>query len=145
MGIFFNLEEIEHKINSKLESVEEGSVFKGDGMFISADSTNGRGGYYFKVYDAENFSKATKVARLNLQKPEYEYHRTPGKNIWILNSSEMRKMINILKSVNDGKSVWDRLAEECNKSKSNGNLPKSLPMPDYMNIKVDSKRAKKLK
>ena len=93
----------------------------------------------------KNFSKATKVARLNLQKPEYEYHRIPGKNIWILNSSEMRKMINILKSVNDGKSVWDRLAEECNKSKSNGNLPKSLPMPDYMNIKVDSKRAKKLK
>lgn len=58
MGIFLNLEEIDHRINSKLEFVEEGSVFKGDGMFISADSTNGRGGYYFKVYDAENFFKS---------------------------------------------------------------------------------------
>lgn len=108
MGIFLNLESM------KTEVVNEKVVYRGNGISISTDSTSGRNGYYFKVYNNERYSKASKVARINLEHPDYEYH-SGDKRIWDLNSSEKKLLIDVLKSKNNNgdTTVWDDVVNNC--------------------------------
>lgn len=142
MGIFLNLEEMKNK-----EIINENVVYRGNGISISTDSTNNRNGYYFKIYDNESYSKATKVARINLEKPEYEYHKDK-KSIWDLSQSDKRLMIDILKSKNKNtnNTVWNTIVDNCVKfEKSYDSNISKLQMPDYMNLKFDKSKGNKLK
>lgn len=62
---------------------------------------------YFKVYDSESVTKASNVARIYFDEPEYVYpeHRESGKGVWYLNSYERKYLDNIL-SVPDN---WGKL------------------------------------
>lgn len=49
---------------------------------------------YFKVYDNDSYSKATKSARISFREPIYISHKNPdGKQAWILNSKDKRGLI----------------------------------------------------
>lgn len=57
---------------------------------------------YFKVLNAESFRKATKVARLHFKDSGMEHHNDGlGKQPWILNSKELKHIIELLKEPND--------------------------------------------
>lgn len=157
MGIFLNLEEnlvgeykekfIKNDNQLELEAINEFKIFEDDGISIAVDSTIGRNGYYFKVYNNRNYAKATKVARIDVEKADYVYHRSDGKSIWDMNKSELRSLISILNSpITGGSSVtiWDKILEACNEFKPNPKLS-NLEMPDYMEIKFDKAKGNKFK
>ena len=57
---------------------------------------------YFKLYNSNIISKATKVARISMLKPNYLIHKNDdGKENWILNNKEKRKLVNLLHSKNE--------------------------------------------
>lgn len=68
---------------------------------------------YFKVYNAESEQKATKVARIYFNRPEYVYpeHKESGKKVWYFNSLE-RKLLNNILSDPD---IWGQLVIALNK------------------------------
>lgn len=65
---------------------------------------------YFKVFNAESFRKATKVARLHFKDSGMEYHKDrSGKQQWKLNSKEIKRIVKLLKSNHtdyDGYTNW---------------------------------------
>lgn len=149
MGIFLNLEE-------NLNIIHEDVIHRGeDGtkMTICSHSTAGRNGYYFKVYNGADIMSSKKVARINLEKPEYEYHRDEyGKRIWVMSDNEIRKMIEILNSKSTwkktlGGTVWQDVVWQClkyEKSYTSSTMP-DLPMPDYTKLVFDGSRGNKFK
>lgn len=141
MGIFLNLEGTTNR-----EIIEEKVVYRGNGISISTDSTSGRNGYYFKVYDNESFSKASKVARINLEKPEYEYHGG-DKRIWDLSKSDKQLLINVLKSKSDdNNTVWNDVVSNCAEyEKSYKTNISNLEMPDYMKLEFNKSKGNKRK
>ena len=57
----------------------------------------GRDVRYFKLYNSNIVSKATKVARISFKKVNYLDHvNSDGKDEWILNNKEKRELIDIL-------------------------------------------------
>lgn len=57
---------------------------------------------YFKVFNAESFRKATKVARLHFKDSGMEYHKDQsGKQQWGLSSREIKRIVKLLKEEND--------------------------------------------
>ena len=65
---------------------------------------------YFKVFNAESFRKATKVARLHFKDNGMEYHQDRfGKQQWKLNFKEVKHIVKLLKSNHtdyDGYTNW---------------------------------------
>lgn len=65
---------------------------------------------YFKVFNAESFRKATKVARLHFKDSGMEYHKDrSGKQQWNLSSREVKRIVKLLKSNHtdyDGYTNW---------------------------------------
>lgn len=53
---------------------------------------------YFKVYNASNARKATKVARIKFRHPTYTIHSDMDRKInWILNSNEKQDLVKLFK------------------------------------------------
>ena len=68
---------------------------------------------YFKIFNNDSVSKATKVARISMINPRYMTHRNDdGKENWILTLSEKRYLINILNQkikINPNITNWQRI------------------------------------
>ena len=64
-------------------------------------STTRLGECYLKYYNKANYFKATKLARLNLRKPEKVYHRNNRESLeeWNLNSHDRKALCDFLDSV----------------------------------------------
>lgn len=84
---------------------------------------------YFKVLNAESFRKATKVARLHFKDSGMEYHKDgSGKQPWILNSQELKRLLKLLKSNhtdNDGYTNWQIACYQWNLE--NGLIKQGMP------------------
>lgn len=91
------------KLNEELEKYletqqlnEMATVGRVNGTYITVTADSGRNYYnqeYFKIFNSESPSKATKVARILFRRPEYIYHKDQYEQ-WILNSKE-RKALNL--------------------------------------------------
>ena len=131
-------EELENK--GLLEPIEESAIAFEPGMSIEADSTFNRNGYYFKVFDHIKPRCAKRVIRINLEKPEYEYHTG---NIWEMSNQDKKQLIALLNKDDN----WNKLKTACMDMK--GGVPDKhildLEMPDYMQLKFNSNRGNKFK
>lgn len=55
------------------------------------------GNPYFKAFDSDSFTKARRVARISMRKPEYIIHKDrAGKQPWTLNAQEKATLLEIL-------------------------------------------------
>ena len=85
--------DIERRITITEEVLLEGAVFKSPKMTIGVFPSDNRNyGYqaYFKVYNNENYKKATKIARIHFMNPSYEMHSNQH---WPLNTTEKKMLI----------------------------------------------------
>jgi len=92
------------KINEQLENYlqkctlnEMATVGRINGTYITVTADSGRNYYnqeYFKIFNNESPSKATKVARILFRRPEYIYHKDQYEQ-WNLNVKE-RKALNLV-------------------------------------------------
>ena len=115
---------------------------------------NRQGLEYFKLYNNVNWSKATKVARIEFRKPNYVLHTNKdGKENWKLNNREKIALIKALKMDSEDYPGYSNYQAaiihfnrekglSANKTKENlindlkypKFLPIDLPMPDYMKL-----------
>ena len=125
--------------NSFLENV----IYKNNGVFITVNPDIKRNwsseNAYFKIYNSENYRKATKVARITLIVPKYIIHSNDdGKGNWDLSSSERKLLDNIMHSKKNGISNWESLCTMFNNMIGRDlNFPKEIP--DFKNIKKEKK------
>ena len=128
-------------INSKeeIESILEGLVYSDDNnkMYFHLDNgATDRGlskSPYFKICNNKNFSKSSKIARISMTSPNYEYHGSQ-KLYWKLSNKEKKLLIqNLNKVISDGKTLWELLKEEADNETHNVNSEfiLGLEMPDY--------------
>ena len=118
---------------------------------------------YFKYYNCSTIPSATKVARIRIDKCQYVggRHKENGKQPWILNKTELKELMDILKSESDehiGLTRWQDIIITYNKDNFNlttkecltnnfenaqrdPKMPKHLqpldintPMPNYMEL-----------
>ena len=69
---------------------------------IWIENPSGFNNKYFKLYNNDSYIKSTKVARISMLKPNYLVHKNDdGKENWILNNKEKRKLVNLLHSKNE--------------------------------------------
>lgn len=102
---------------------------------------------YFKVYNSENISKATLVARVKADGSGYDYHTDgTGKKVWELTKSK-KKLIKALSKppkggdskISDCETVWDAIILGTNiEFDQNCKFPDK--MPDFSKIKFDSSK-----
>ena len=91
---------------------------------------------YFKVLNAESFRKATKVARLHFKDSGMEYHTDrSGKQPWILNSKEIKKIVKLLKEPNDSHDGYTNWQIACYQWNLENGLIKKFK--DYFSGKYD--------
>lgn len=100
--------------------LEELAVYRGDGILISVDGSgfsdrNFDKDPYFKVYNAESVSRATKIARISCKTFKQISH-TDRFDDWNLTKKDKKKIVDILlnKKSNFGdfsiyNSVWDAM------------------------------------
>lgn len=123
-----------------------------------------RNNKYFKFGNNSSWNKATKLARISLLKPVYLYHtNTNGVKDWELTTKEKRMLVDLLMSSSKTESLtnWQKVLGTYNQD--NYSLPiedwisdnwdkeeypdaftKDFPMPDYMLLEFDRKKAKNL-
>ena len=118
---------------------------------------------YFKYYNSEYNSTATKVARIRIDKPEYVggNHKERDLKKWILSNKEKQELIEILKTPSNdypGYTKWqdiiitynrdnfhlkaeDTIKGNLDKGTRNPTLPKHIvpfdidtPMPNYLQL-----------
>lgn len=131
--------ELTNEQENNLLNLNEVTIIKSDGIYISVDDESNRNFYgfedivYFKIYNSENFRKATKFNRIRVNIPDYEKHNVSyGKSFWFLNSKEKKKLINLLnriifdKTTNKNISVFNKICDSCKISR--------IPMPDYYQL-----------
>ena len=133
--------DIERRITITEEVLLEGAVFKSPKMTIGVFPSDNRNyGYqaYFKVYNNENYKKATKIARIHFMNPSYEMHSNQH---WPLNTTEKKMLIKILNTtiqINDVETttVWKELIGEYNRgiNDKSKHMPLNLVMPDYTQL-----------
>ena len=97
---------------------------------------------YFKIYNHQNRTKATKCARISLLEPRYIIHNNEK---WNLNSKELKTMIDCLSSVSGNGTVWDDIKSAAAKeavtnmdekeAKALSSKLLSLKCPDYKKLK----------
>lgn len=92
-------------LNENKESLYEMSLAFTDSLnklAIWVENPTGYNNQYFKLYNNDSYVKSTKVARISMLKPNYLVHKNDdGKENWILNNKEKRKLINLLHSKNE--------------------------------------------
>ena len=67
-------------------------------LTLWVENPTGYNNQYFKLYNSNLISKATKVARISMLKPNYLIHKNDdGKENWILNNKEKKDLVNLLK------------------------------------------------
>jgi hypothetical protein len=95
---------------------------------------------YFKVYDHVKIRSAKRVARLHFKDSGMEYHNdTIGKQPWILNSRDIKDIINLLKQPNDehdGLTHWQVLCYRWNRD--NKLLPMGATINKYFDGEYDN-------
>ena len=140
MSFYGILEEKNDKSEQELESINEGRVCYTNSIAVAAhgDGYTDRGYEnqpYFKVYNNQSISKATKECRILFSEARYVYHDGKDRkdNNWILNSSERKELDDLL----NFKSNWPNLINEANQyiHDKNKKIPLTLPKPDYRSIK----------
>ncbi len=127
---------------------------------VQVNRNEGRNGSYFKLYNHEEYKKASKVARINFKSPEYVYHvNRDGKKDWALNFRERAELLEVLNMVVfRGETVWTMLIlsfnlegglnfhkTEMNKMKKliyPNHLPIDLPIPDYTKLRFSQSKSK---
>lgn len=121
---------------NKILNINETVFYKGDGISIHvniSDKFNYGDQAYFKVYDNENYAKATKVARIQVKDAKYEIHSDPGgKDSWELNSKDKKNLITALKKKpnigrNNKDTVYDAILDIYN-------INDIDEMPDYKKL-----------
>ena len=110
---------------------------------------------YFKYYNHANIRSASKVARIKLRSPEYIKSHRDNKELWILNSSERKTLIELLNlpyardpRITNWQQIIvtynddffnivpeDTIADSYDKSKFPQALSINMPMPDYTQLK----------
>lgn len=131
-------------------------------LAIWIENPTGYNNQYFKLYNNDSYVKATKVARISMLKPNYLVHKNDdGKENWILNNKEKRKLINLLHSKNEEYVIlsnWQVIIATYNRDNfhipfvnlvmrnitfddynekvkaTKGAIPLDQPMPDYMKL-----------
>lgn len=141
-----------------------------EGILLQVNPVEGYiGGDYFKLFNAVDERRASKVARINFTAPLYTIHARKwnrGKDYWWLNSREKKVLIEFLESTNTDHpeyTNWQYAILEFNKGKrlnyeqtksnllSSGKLnfpnalPYDLPIPDYMSLPKDANQNEKQK
>ena len=125
--------------NSFLNIITEGSIYKDDknnimiGMYIDSNR-NFEQDPYIKVFNNQNFNKATKVARISLKNVKYIYH-SDRFDIWRLNSKEKKLLNEIIRSKDkNGNLIWNNILIELSKL-TNKNISKiKIDIPDFTNL-----------
>ena len=122
---------------------------------------------YFKLYNSDIISRATKVARISFDHPNYLDHvNKDGKEDWILTLKEKRELLDILKQKDKrGFTKWQRMFMVYNNDNFNidfddlisGDISKEdynklvikrdaisldYPIPDYMKLEKGIKYRK---
>ena len=59
------------------------------------------GNPYFKIYNNESYSTATRMNRVSFLEPSYIEHTTYGKKKWLLNSKDKKKLVELLTEPSD--------------------------------------------
>lgn len=94
-----NTQDLNNALNELL-MYEMATVVSTSDIYISVNPDSSRGWFneeYFKVYNAGNARKATKVARIKFRKPSYTIHSNIHKKIdWVLNSKEKENLLKVL-------------------------------------------------
>lgn len=152
-------------LNETKESLYEMSLAFTDSLnklAIWVENLTGYNNQYFKLYNNDSYVKATKVARISMLKPNYLVHKNDdGKENWILNNKEKRKLINLLHSKNEEYVIlsnWQVIIATYNRDNFHipfvnlvmrnitfddynekiktikGAIPLNQPMPDYMKL-----------
>lgn len=144
------------KQKGELQSLEEGSVYKGNnmsvGIFIDSGRAYGPGTAYFKAYNKYNYASSDLIARIHFHDANYEYHGNEN-TYWDLNSSERKQLMKILNSPYNGSIVvenksdpivWDALIQDFNDTMKNMGLKyridPDLKMPDYTQLRGGKKK-----
>ena len=87
--------------DEELLMYEMATVVSTSDRYISVNSDSSRRWFdeeYFKVYNASNTRKATKVARIKFRHPAYTIHSDIDRKInWILNSNEKQDLVKLFK------------------------------------------------
>ncbi len=95
------------------------------------DETDRLGIAYFKVYDHDKIRSAKRVARLRFKDSEMEYHKdTIGKQPWILNSRDIKNIINLLIGTNKTNPEYSNWQVLCFKWNYDNNF---IPMEATIN------------
>lgn len=163
-----NITEIIQKLKEALMPLNEMSMafhYKDRHVEVCAwvENPTPRDNRYFKYYNSEYNSTATKVARIRIDKAEYvgSNHRERNLKKWILSNKEKQELIEILKTFSDdypGYTKWHDILITYNRDNFhlnaqdtiNGNLEKGTrnpslpshvkpfsidtPMPDYTQL-----------
>lgn len=150
------LENLQNILNEE-KFYEMASVTKSGIPSIKLQVDRGRnykGIEYFKIYDNDSYTKATKSTRISFREPVYISHKNPdGKEVWILNAKEKKALIKQLNQPsrlfkNTNYTIWhDCIAyfnneaygldfEETLEVKEDKEkyLPINLKMPDYTQL-----------
>lgn len=100
--------------------IEERLLYRGDGIMITLDGSGETDRSfdkdpYFKVYNAENISQATKIARISCKSFKQLSHTDRFKN-WDLTKKDKKKIANILNNKKSSSkefsmynSTWDAM------------------------------------
>lgn len=150
-------DEYAQMIDDTMEEIllEFATVYTGEDIplkiIVSVDE-NRIGNPYFKVFNANDFKKATKMARISFLEPKYVIHSMNyGKENWVLNSKEKKLLINALTSLADiNCTVWQSAVIDYNREHGvsifkqrqmtkeqlieKHLLPLDLEMPDYTKL-----------
>lgn len=161
------MKELTNKLN-KLVAINEMSMafhYKDRHVEVCAwvENPTPRDNRYFKYYNSEYNSAATKVARIRIDKPEYVggNHKERNLKIWNLSNKEKQYLIHILSTPSDdyvGYTKWhdilitynrdnfhisakDTIQGNIHKGTRNPTLPSHIvpfsidtPMPDYTKL-----------
>lgn len=132
MGFYGN------KILESQEVLNEKTLFSSPKIMIAVNpdqtkSVSFANDPYFKIYDADSFNSAKRIARISLKDPHYIYHKNNrGKEQWILNASERKTLITALTTIIGNKTVYDLLLDDifnyCG-------IRPNIPLPDFSIIK----------
>ena len=137
---------------NKEQLLNEYTIYRGKGILITVDGSGATerdfdSCPYMKVYNNESQKKADMVARINIEKPKYVYHKDHFKD-WDMNSSDRNKLDEIMDEKPNGKefkncnTVFDAINKAVKMKTNNNYIPKfdSSNRPSFTEIKEGRKR-----
>jgi hypothetical protein len=153
--IFYKKLGINFKVGETLNEFATILIDEKENISLAVNPDNNRnlqGKQYFKFYNHQDYKRATKIARIRFDEPEYIIHGNfDGKENWNLNSKERKVLIKELKKYSftlesyrlnyfqflicqyNLQAYGVSYLDTVNKKNKKG-LPIDLEMPDYMKL-----------